>query len=164
MSGRRGGGTDMYRRLAAILTVMTLLGGCGSAAENASGPESETVQSGTKEVPETREYEGEGKAWTAEYSMYVPEDGGRLRARLTAYYEASGPAPIGEVKFSYYGVDIESGSGGLVVKQAPENRTYLLRDLVTTEYAPNDAGTVELLLIWNEGKRSETIRLEPTEG
>ncbi len=164
MSGRRGGGYDMYRRLAAALTIITLLGGCGSTAENASGPETEAIQSGTNEIPEAREYEGEGQAWTAEYSMYVPEDGGRLRARLTAYYEGSGPAPTGEVKYSYYGVDIESGSGGMVVKKAPENRAYLLRDLVTTEYTPDDAGSVELLLIWNEGKRSETIRLEPTEG
>jgi len=154
----------MRTRLMAALGIMALLGGCGNAAENASEPQSRTAESETSQTSEIRDYEGEGNAWSAEYSMYAPEDGGHLRARLTASYEGSGPAPVGEVKYSYYGVDIESGSGGMVVKKAPQNGVYLLRDLVTTEYAPDDAGSVELLLIWNNGKRSETIRLEPIEG
>ncbi|WP_037284439.1 hypothetical protein [Saccharibacillus sacchari] len=154
----------MYKRLMAALGIMALLGGCGNATENASEPQAQTAKSDTAQTSDMRDYEGEGEAWSAEYSMYVPEDGGRLRARLTASYEGTGPAPVGEVKYSYYGVDIESGSGGMVVKKAPENGVYLLRDLVTTEYRPDDAGSVELLLIWNNGKRSETIRLEPAEG
>ncbi|MEJ8302641.1 hypothetical protein [Saccharibacillus sacchari] len=155
----------MYRKWIAALGIMTLLGGCGHAAENASAPQSQSAQAGTQQqAPEIRDYEGEGEAWSAEYSMYVPENGGHVRARLTASYEGPGPAPIGEVKYSYYGADIESGHGGLIVKKAPEQKMYLLHDLVTTEYAPNERGTVELLLIWNEGKRSETIRLEPKEG
>lgn len=145
------------------LILILLLIGCGSASQNANGPEGETTVADTKSSSGTREYEGEGRMWKAEYSMYVPDNGGKLRARLTAHYEGSGPAPTGEVKYSYYGVDVESGSGGLMVKKAPADSVYMLRDLVTTEYAPDEAGTVELLLIWDEGKRSETIRLVPTE-
>lgn len=156
------GEREMYRRLMTTLAIATLLGGCGSAAENAAEPP-EAMQPAADAAPELREYEGEGESWTAEYSMYVPEEGGRLRARLTAYYEGKGPAPTGEVKYSYYGVDIESGNGSRIVKKAPQNGAYLLRDLVTTEYTPGTAGTVELLLIWNDGSRSETIRLKATE-
>ncbi|MCQ4086397.1 hypothetical protein [Saccharibacillus sp. JS10] len=148
----------MYRKLIATLGITILLGGCGSPVQQAAKPDQDSVK-----TPEVREYEGAGKTWSAEYSMYMPKDGGHLRARLIASYEGSGPAPIGEVKYSYYGEDIESGSGGKHIKKAPENGVYSLRDMVTTQYKPNDAGTVELLLIWNNGKHSETIRLEPTE-
>ncbi len=145
------------------LILILLLIGCGNASQNADGPEKETGVADTESGPGTREYEGKGRMWTAEYSMYVPDNGGKLRARLTAHYEGSGPAPTGEVKYSYYGVDVESGSGGLMVKKAPKDSVYMLRDLVTTEYAPDEAGTVELLLIWDGGKHSETIRLMPTQ-
>ncbi|GEM_PF-6668122 len=153
------------RNMAAPLIVMMilLLAGCGSASENAAGSQEQKTAADTEAASGSREYEGEGRMWKAEYAMYVPDNGGRLRARLTAHYEGSGPAPTGEVKYSYYGADVESGSGGLMVKHAPADSVYLLRDLVTTEYAPNEAGTVELLLIWDGGKHSETIRLEPTE-
>lgn len=145
------------------LILILLLIGCGRASENADGPEKEAALADTESGSGSREYEGEGRMWTAEYSMYVPDNGGKLRARLTAHYEGSGPAPTGEVKYSYYGVDVESGSGGLMVKKAPKDSVYMLRDLVTTEYAPDEAGTVELLLIWDGGKHSETIRLMPTQ-
>ncbi|NGZ75238.1 hypothetical protein [Saccharibacillus alkalitolerans] len=151
----------MYKRLIAVLAISILLGGCGREAENAAAPGPAAAPIRKEAAAAARDYEGEGEAWTAEYSMYVPEDGGKLRARLTARYEGDEPAPTGEVKYSYYGADIEAGSGGLVVKQVPDNGIYLLRDLTTTEYVPDQSGTVELLLIWNGGRRSETIRLKP---
>ncbi|OWA34035.1 hypothetical protein B9G55_17025 [Saccharibacillus sp. O16] len=146
-----------------MVVAILLLAGCGSGSEKASGAKEAQGAADTQTASGGREYEGEGRMWTAQYAMYMPEQGGKLRARLTAHYEGSGPAPTGEVKYSYYGVDVESGSGGLMVKHPPANSVYLLRDLVTTEYAPDEAGTVELLLMWDGGKRSETIRLLPTE-
>ncbi|WP_172253971.1 hypothetical protein [Saccharibacillus deserti] len=153
----------MYRMKMTALIVMLLLAGCASAPENTGAPAPKAASSNPEVPPEVREYAGSGDAWAAEYSMYVPEQGGKLRARLTARYEGGGPSPTGEVKYSYYGADIEAGSGGTVVKRVPENGVYLLRDLVTTEYVQEDAGTVELLLIWDGGDRSETIRLEPAD-
>lgn len=159
------GGTGMYGKRAGVvgisMLVAALLGGCAETPERSAAPASEAAASNGQGASSVREYTGSGEAWTARYAMYIPEGGGKMRGRLTVHYEAAGSAPTGELKYSYYGTDIESGSGTMDVKQSPAEALYLLRDLTTTEYSPDEAGTVELLLIWDEGGRTETIRLEP---
>lgn len=149
----------MHKKLASVvaIAITILLGGCAGTPENLSGSE---AQKEAEAGSAARQYEGTGETWSARYAMYLPENGGKMRGRLTVHYDEAGPAPIGELKYSYYGADIESGSGIMNVKKSPENAVYLLRDLTTTEYMPDEAGTVELILIWDD-LRSETIRLEP---